>query len=207
MSDDVVKIRLLESTDPRVVTHIVRRDDGRLEVLSMEYTYQDVANRTSFGPGRPIAKVFDPSIVRAFEEAVNGVSGKAEVLSLPDFFVELPDLFLGCARVISAEPVDGQQSILVRFQRFFGSLNTLFTPELGFDTAIGLMTEDLAREMVDGVALPLLDEAEAAKVGVPFGTDPASTFVAVHNKAKAILDELSIIKRHTNMNSQNQIEG
>lgn len=198
MANDVVQMKKFEeSQDPRVVVHILRTAEGRVEILSMEYTRNNVSNRTSFGAGVPVTRIFDKDVVHALSGLLAGVEGGSGVFSLPDFFVELPDVFLGGARVTSTERKGGEQSIIIRFQRFFGSLNTLFLPSVGFDTSIGTMTENLAKGIVKDIGLPLLSKIEAERVGVPVGTDPASALLAVHEKAKDLAKEIGLLNRHS----------
>lgn len=160
-------------SDRTITINLILRGDARISVRSCEVLGRGFRNRTSFQNVAELNDVLVAPLANAIRNSISTISDGAQVLSLPEFLVELPGLALSGAHVIIMEATDGARNAILRFKDFIGSINNAFRPDIGFQEPYATHSEKLAANVLADICLPLLnlcremDFAEIAGRGVP----------------------------------------
>lgn len=180
MSEQVVSWSMTSSTC-RFVLNIVRNAEGAFRVKACEISAPDFTNRSTFGKKNQLEDVLNEDLARSLIARLQDVSDEHQVLSFPEFIVELPGLILAHAHVVAAETRNGVQSILVRFRHFIGALNYAFKATRGLTTSIAEQNERIATDMINDISMPLLNlvRSSAMEISMPMET------------AKGVIDRLA----------------
>lgn len=129
-------------------------------VLSCDLIHRDFHNRISFSKRAGLFDVFRPQLARALAEIIDSIQHKRQVLSQPDFQVDLPNLVLGGLRLLVSSAKDGARQIIIRFKHFLGSLQDAFAVDIGLRSAVLPHRERVAVEALVDIVGPLLNLAD-----------------------------------------------
>lgn len=132
-------------------------EDDSLHVRSCEILGRGFRNRVSFQDTSELEQVLVAKVAHSIRKSMSGLSEGAQVLSLPDFLVELPGLVLSGAHILVMKLKDGKRNAIMRFKEFMGSLNIAFHPNVGFQESYANHAERLATNVLADICLPLLN--------------------------------------------------
>lgn len=196
MSGELVNLSSVRPVEPRFILSFVRSVADGVKLTACEISNHEFTNRTTFEQAKDPHEVLDPALAQAISDKLEQISDDHEVWSFPEFFVELPDLFLGYARVITSEVTNGLQTLIFRFQKFFGSINRAFCVDVGLDGSLTHRAEDLVAELVSDVALPLQNLSEAIRMRMARADDNAAEMVTLLAKrSDTLFEKLTMIRR------------
>ena len=148
--------------------------DGSTLVRSCELVSENFRNRTSFGEQATVEATFSEQMSSALKDCLRRLSGRSEVISLPTYAIELPELALAGVRMVATKIEDGTTSVTLRFKAFLGALNKIFREDIGFDSKISDLNSRLSTDVLVDLITPLLNicatmETEKSEVSGPLG--------------------------------------
>ncbi|MCV3271935.1 hypothetical protein [Roseobacter sinensis] len=142
----------------RVLTfNLVVKDDQTILIRSSEVLGRGFRNRVSFQTLDSIDDVLVPRLAHALHRSMASIPEGSQVLSLPDFLVELPGLVLSGAHILVMDVKDGVRNAIFRFKEFMGALNNAFTQNIGLQEPYANHAERLATNVLADICLPLLN--------------------------------------------------
>jgi hypothetical protein len=141
----------------KLVLRLDRDEDGRVSVLSCEVFGSGLVNRTLFNGSTDLKDVIVDDLANAVRDQIMAVGAKHQVLSLPEFLIELPGLTLSTLHLIAAEMRNGVQRFILRFQTFLGSLGRVLKANIGFEPAPASNSDVVSLAVLYDIATPLLN--------------------------------------------------
>lgn len=132
------------------------QDLSDISVRSCELLGRGFKSRTSFNKNNGIDDVFHPDLATAITEQLKKVRDEV-VLSVPDFTISIPGLFLEGLQVLISSAEEATRQIVCRFKRVFGDLNAGFSKSLGLHVQLADEREQIATDTLADIALPILD--------------------------------------------------
>lgn len=158
MTDPNSVVPLSSDLSDRVLTlNLAIREDKSLQIRSCEVLGRGFRNRVSFQDSGDLDKILVGKLAHAIRKSMTNLSDGAQVLSLPEFLVELPGLVLSGAHILVMKLKDGMRNAILRFKEFMGSLNNAFHPNIGFQEPYSNHAERLATNVLADICLPLLN--------------------------------------------------
>lgn len=158
MTDPAKIVPLPSDLSDRVLTfNLVVQEDQSIVIRSSEMLGQGFRNRISFQGSGDIDKVLAPKLAHALHKCIATIPDGTQVLSLPDFLVELPGLVLSGAHILIMEVKDGVRNTIFRFKEFMGALNNAFQSNIGLQEPYANHAERLATNVLADICLPLLN--------------------------------------------------
>lgn len=145
----------------RLVLKLSRDPAGQVSVLACEVISSSFTNRTVFHGKSGLFDVLVDDLAAAVSRMLQALNGRRQVVSLPEFLLELPDLILSSVHMIVSEAADGAQKILLRFKRAFGHLGGALRARIGFDGPAPAAAEEIATDVLADIATPLLNLCRA----------------------------------------------
>ncbi|QBF30552.1 hypothetical protein CFI11_04905 [Thalassococcus sp. S3] len=104
-----------------------------------------------------MSHVLRDDVASALSEHLSWISDDAEVISLPEFLVQIPGLIISRAHILVSEMADGLRHVMCRFQHVMGSLSRMFKIDIGLGEQLFDMRERIAVEVLRDISMPLLD--------------------------------------------------
>ena len=141
----------------RFIISLLVQQRGPALVRSCEIKGRTFNNRTSFGQGMTLDGALCQPLAQALQNALDGLSGKTEVLSLPEFLFESAGLMLRGIHIIATRLKDGAVNVIMRFLSFVGGINHAFAPQIGFDDPVEEEGQAIAASVLEDIAAPLLN--------------------------------------------------
>jgi len=137
------------------VVNLQLREGGCAVVRSCELLQKDFRNRVSFTKLPGLFAVFTVRLAREISMLVEEFGGARNVVSKPDFAIEMPDLKLaGLSFVVSAAK-DGVRQLILRFRYFIGSFQSAFAVDLGLSNPTLPHKERISIESLVDIVGPL----------------------------------------------------
>lgn len=153
-----------------------KNDCGMVYVRSCEIIGSKFRNRTSFGENATLDTAFVDRLSTALLDCVEKISQEVEMLSLPNFVIELPHLVLAGPRLIASKLEDGSTHIIMRFASFLGAINSAFRYDLGFSCNLIEHSSTLAAKVLGDLAAPILNICTSAELEAPSVADKLGNF-------------------------------
>lgn len=192
-SIDVPKL----SSSRKLVINLSLNKKGAPDVRSVELLSNEYRNRTSFGHRAALTFIFSEPMLIAIERCLNDVSLDEGVLSLPEFSLEEPGLFLKGAHVLVSKVDACKSHVILRFNLFLGDLSTLFKENFGFGDGVLREADKLAVLTISDLVRPLLDVCVAIRFGLVEASNPNLTSnFAIENLALELGFHSELLKRH-----------
>ncbi|GFE51766.1 hypothetical protein So717_35190 [Roseobacter cerasinus] len=142
----------------RVLTlNLVVKSDQSVTIRSSEMLGRGFRNRISFQAYEDVDQILAPKLAHALRKCLISIPEGTQVLSLPDFLVELPGLVLSGVHVLIMEAKSGMRNAIVRFKEFMGALNNAFLTNIGLQEPYANHAERLATNVLADICLPLLN--------------------------------------------------
>ncbi|WP_245897296.1 hypothetical protein [Roseobacter denitrificans] len=137
------------------------KNTEEVSVRSCEVIGRNFRNRVSFQESCDLNTILAPRLTDAIRASLKTLSEGAQVLSLPDFLVELPGLVLAGAHVMVMEAKDGARNAIFRFTEFMGTVNNAFKLDVGFSEPYATHSDKLAVNILEEICLPILNLCRA----------------------------------------------
>ncbi|WP_299671291.1 hypothetical protein [uncultured Roseobacter sp.] len=158
MTEHTNVVPLPSDLSDRVLTfNLMVKDDKTILFRSSEMLGRGFRNRVSFQGSDDIDDVLEPRLAHALRKCLASVPDGTQVLSLPEFLVELPGLVLCGAHILIMEVKDGVRNAIFRFKEFMGTLNNAFLSNIGLQEPYANHAERLATNVLADICLPLLN--------------------------------------------------
>lgn len=178
----------------RVVTlNVTLRGDSSVTFRSCEVLGRGFRNRVSFSELREVEDVLVAHLAQAVKTCVNGLSGGAQVLALPDFLVEIPGLALRGVHLMVMEAKEGVRNAIFRFTSFVGAINKAFCTDIGFEEPVATHSEKLAVDILAEICLPILNLCRSFET-LTFGDEKRASFEFA-DKAREFEFQTELLKR------------
>ena len=157
------EIQPIRSTlsDRTLTLNLTLKTPQQVTVRSCEVIGRNFRNRVSFQESSHLDDVLVARLTEAIKSSLKTLAGGAQVLSLPDFLVELPGLALAGAHVMVMEAKDGVRNAIFRFTEFMGTINNAFKLDIGFSEPYATHSERLAISVLEEICLPILNLCRA----------------------------------------------
>lgn len=126
-------------------------------VRSCEVVGRWFRNRVSFKEQNLVEDILVARLADAVMHCLQSLQNGAQVLSLPDFLVELPGLALSGVHIMVMESSEGVKSVILRFKDFMGAINNAFKTDIGFHEPYPDHCEKLAVNVLEEICLPILN--------------------------------------------------
>lgn len=186
-----------ESPSRRFVVNLQVREKGSPQVRSCEVMGNSYRNRTTFQGRCGVDDVFEENVAKGLEECLKRLSLDAEVVSLPDFFIETPGLILAGAHIMSSIAPDGMVAIILRFQLMIGGVACAFKSDIGVEKPVLDPRERLATLILSDISLPLLDICAAAETDLMSDTETFNRFAReLAERSHEIRFQVELVKRY-----------
>lgn len=180
----------------KLLVNLTMSADDRLEVRSCEIVSDSFRNRTSFHGKSHVQDVFVTEVADAINACISSLSFRTELVSLPNFTVEMPGLILSDASLICTETNDGNLNIIFRINRFVGGVNRLFLNRIGFEDPLSPMVSEISARVLSDIAVPLLDLCAIAQQDLGPEDGPLGAFGKKLRERSAELEfHIELIKR------------
>lgn len=164
-----------------------------VSVRSCEVIGRNFRNRVSFQETSELEDILVDRLTDAIKSSLKTLSEGAQVLSLPDFLVELPGLALAGAHVMVMEAKDGMRNAIFRFNDFLGTVNNAFKLDIGFSEPYATHSEKLAVNILEEICLPILNLCRAFDI---LNTTQDRAFAkAISDKAMEFEFQTELLKR------------
>jgi hypothetical protein len=144
-------------TERRLTLNILLRADDQLELRSCEVKGANFRNRTTFSEHTRLEDILVSTVAAKIRSAFASLPQGTQVLSLPDFIVELPGLVLAGAHILVTDFRDGLRSAIFRVKEFIGGINVAFNCDVGFHDSLTEQNERLATSILCDICLPVLN--------------------------------------------------
>ncbi len=144
-------------SERRLTLNLVLSDRGDVDVRSCEVISKTFRNRTTFPDFRRLETVVVEKLAQAVRVALKDLPEGAQVLSLPDFLIELPGLVLSGVHLLVTNTKGGVRNAIFRFKEFLGAVNEMFLDKIGFNGSSVDHNERLATHVLTDICLPLLN--------------------------------------------------
>lgn len=129
--------------------------EGDASVRACEFLHRDFRNRISFNKLPGLFEVFTSHLAEQIGRLMQDFGQGRNILSKPDFVIDLPDLKLGGLRMLVSAAKDGVRQIILRFQYFIGAFQSAFVIDVGQASPTALHKERLAVESLVDIVGPL----------------------------------------------------
>lgn len=129
--------------------------EGGALVRSCELLHKDYRNRVSFTRLPNIFEVFKDNVARAIQALVAEFGGTRNIVSKPDFEIDLPELKLAGLSFLVSAAKDGVRQVILRFRYFIGSFQSAFLLDLGMSEPTISHKERIAIESLIDIVGPL----------------------------------------------------
>lgn len=186
-----------ESPSRRFVVNLQVREKEAPQVRSCEVVSRTYRNRTTFQGVCDVEDVFEENVANGLRECLNKLSLDAEVVSLPDFFIETPGLILAGAHMMSSIAPDGMVAIILRFQLMIGGVACAFKSDIGVEKPLLNSKERIATLILSDISLPLLDICAAAETDLMSDANRLNNFAKkLAERSHEIRFQVELVKRY-----------
>ncbi|WP_282128511.1 hypothetical protein [Roseobacter litoralis] len=148
-------------SDRTLTLNLTLKTAEEVSVRSCEVIGRNFRNRVSFQETSELGDILVHRLSDAIKSSLKTLSAGAQVLSLPDFLIELPGLALAGAHVMVMEAKDGVRNAIFRFTEFMGTINNAFKLDIGFSEPYATHSEKLAVNILEEICLPILNLCRA----------------------------------------------
>lgn len=180
-------------SDRFVALNLTLKSKEVITLRSCEVLGRGFRNRVSFNEARTIEDVLVESLTSAIRSCLQTLPDGKHVLSLPDFFVEIPGLALSGAQVVVMEAKDGIRNAIFRFKHFVGAINNAFSADIGFHNIGSSHSEKLAVNVLAEICLPILNLCRSFEA-FSFGDDPRKA-LDLADRAREFEFQTELLKR------------
>lgn len=146
-----------DRSDPTLTLNLTLKTADHVSVRSCEVVGRSFRNRVSFQEANELSDILVARLTDAIKSSLKTLSEGAQVLSLPDFLVEIPGLALAGAHVLVMEARDGVRNAIFRFTEYMGTVNNAFKLDIGFSEPYATHSEKLAVNILEDICLPILN--------------------------------------------------
>lgn len=137
------------------VVNLRIQPEGAVVVRSCELLHKDYRNRLSFTKLPDLFEVFSGRVAKAIKALVDDFGGSRNVVSKPDFEIDLPELKLAGLSFLVSAAQDGVRQVILRFRYFIGSFQSAFLMDLGLSQPTISHKERIAIESLVDIVGPL----------------------------------------------------
>jgi hypothetical protein len=142
----------------RTMTLTLSLDEfDQITFRSCELLGKGFRNRISFAESKLVEDVLVARLANAIKSCLSSIPEGAQVLSLPDFLVEVPGLALSGVHVMIREAHAGVRNAILRFKDFMGAINQAFQIDVGLHEPYASHSERLAVNVLAEICLPILN--------------------------------------------------
>lgn len=146
-----------ELSDRTLTMNLIWRGENELLIRSCDILGRGFRSRFSFTDNRLVEEVLMPGLAQSITGNLQSVPDGAQVISLPDFLLELSGIVLSGLHIMVSEACGDARSIILRFKHFFGSVSKAFRVDLGIETALVPHGHKLAMNVLEDICLPILN--------------------------------------------------
>ncbi len=129
--------------------------DGPALVRSCELLNRDYRNRVSFTKLPDLFSVFQARLAQKIQALVEEFGTARNIVSKPDFELDLPSLKLAGLTFLVSGVRDGMRQIILRFKYFIGTFQSAFLLDLGMSEPTIPHKERIAIESLIDIVGPL----------------------------------------------------
>lgn len=129
--------------------------DGAAVVRSCELLHKDYRNRISFTKMPELFSVFQGRLASAIGALVDEFGNARNIVSKPDFEIDLPNLKLAGLTFLVSLAKDGVRQVILRFRYFIGAVQSAFTLDIGMAQPTIPHKERIAIESLLDIVGPL----------------------------------------------------
>ncbi|MEP2471844.1 hypothetical protein [Roseobacter sp.] len=166
MTDPNIISPLPSDLSDRVLTfNLIIKEDQSIAIRSSEILGRKFRNRVSFQTSADLDDVLVGKLAHSLRRCLANVPEGTQVLSLPEFVVELPGLVLSGAHVLIMDLQEGVRNTIIRFKEFMGGLNNAFIENVGLQEPFSNHAERLATNVLVDICLPLLNMTRDLEYG------------------------------------------
>ena len=180
-------------SDRTMTLNLVLQAPDTVIVRSSEILGRGYRHRLSFHTDRQIKDVLAETLADAILVSLRSVPSGAYVLSRPEFFVELPGLFVRGVHIMVTEAKDGVRSAILRFKEAVGAVNRAFLKNVGFDEGFATHSEKLAMNVLADICIPLLNLCESLDEQCRSTGNPVPSLVL--DRARELHFQTELLKR------------
>ncbi|MDJ1008514.1 MAG: hypothetical protein QNJ13_11885 [Paracoccaceae bacterium] len=137
------------------VVNLQLQAEGSVVVRSCELLHKDYRNRVSFTKLPDLFTVFTTRLAKEIRALLDEFGGSRNIVSKPDYSIDLPDLKLAGLSFLVSAVKDGVRHIILRFRYFIGSFQTAFALDLGLSSPTLPHKERIAIESLVDIVGPL----------------------------------------------------
>lgn len=137
------------------VVNLQLQEEGGVVVRSCELLHKDYRNRVSFTKMPDLFAVFTGRLAKEIKALVDEFGSGRNIVSKPDFSIDLPDLKLAGLSFLVSAVKDGVRQVILRFRYFIGSFQSAFALDLGLSNPTLPHKERIAIESLVDIVGPL----------------------------------------------------
>lgn len=137
------------------VVNLQVQAEGGVVVRSCELLHKEFRNRVSFTKLPDLFSVFTASLAQEIRNLIDEFGGARNIVSKPDFSIELPRLKLAGLSFLVSAMKDGVRQVILRFRYFIGAFQNAFVMDLGLSNATLPHKERIAIESLVDIVGPL----------------------------------------------------
>lgn len=137
------------------VVNLQLQADGPAVVRSCELLHKNYRNRISFTKMPDLFSVFQGRLASAINALVEEFGGARNIVSKPDFEIDLPTLKLAGLTFLVSMAKDGVRQVILRFRYFIGTFQSAFTLDMGMAQPTIPHKERIAIESLVDIVGPL----------------------------------------------------
>lgn len=137
------------------VVNLQLQEEGGVVVRSCELLHREYRNRVSFTKLPNLFGVFNAKLANAINELVQEFGGSRNIVSKPDFEIDLPELKLAGLSFLVSIAKDGIRQIILRFRYFIGNFQSAFSLDIGMSNSTIPHKERIAIESLVDIVGPL----------------------------------------------------
>ena len=180
-------------SDRTLTINLILKAPQIITVRSCEVLGRGFRNRLSFQGESDLDKVLHARLAQSIRECLRSVPDGAQVLSMPEFLLELPGLALYGAHVLVMDARNGIRNAILRFTEFLGAASNAFIPEIGFDQATTTHSEKLAMNVLEEICMPILNLCHALDTMAQEQGQPVPA--RVRDRAREFQFQTELLKR------------
>ena len=137
------------------VVNLQLQPEGPAVVRSCELLHKEYRNRVSFTKMPDLFAVFQGRLADAINALIEEFGGARNIVSKPDFEIDLPNLKLAGLTFLVSMAKDGVRQVILRFRYFIGSFQSAFTLNMGMAQPTMPHKERIAIESLVDIVGPL----------------------------------------------------
>ncbi|WP_293577426.1 hypothetical protein [Phaeobacter sp.] len=172
--------------------------EGEVRVAAAEVLQHDMRNRVAYAQLQTLSETFHPQLATCLADCVEAFLRRGETHH-PDMVADIPGLILANVSIAEGDVSGNITTLYVTFNSCIGDMARGFVSELRFGCVLEDVSRDMSAQVLNDLAMPLLNVLTAEEAGMIDSGDPVGGLAdQLVRKAHEIRFQIELIKRYAN---------